>query len=68
MTRPALTPWGEVLPKKQNGPKLEPLETRFWRKVDKAGREWHCRAASSNAYALIDYDAGYNAGRAEKPE
>jgi len=43
--------------------------TSTWYKIGfedgQAGREWKCCAAGENAHALIDYDAGYNAGRSE---
>jgi hypothetical protein len=42
---------------KQNGPKLEPLEQRFWRKVDKAGPNecwlWKGTLSEPNGYGLI---------------
>jgi hypothetical protein len=44
--------------------------TSTWYKIGlehgREGREWSCRAAAENPYALIDYDAGYNAGRGEQ--
>jgi hypothetical protein len=48
----------------------EPKTTSSWYKIGlehgRDGREWNCRAASENAYALLDYNAGYAAGQAER--